>query len=136
MNATTVRQAARVVAGSAMIFAGIGHWTFAREGFQDQVPEFVTNYLPVDEDAVVLASGVVEIGLGAALVATPPQHRRLIGALLATFFVAIFPGNLAQYVHHRPGLGLDTDRKRFVRLWFQPAMVAVAWWSTHGPDAD
>ena len=131
-GADTVRQVVRVVAGSAMVFAGVGHLSFARQGFQAQVPDWV----PLGKDATVLASGVVEIGLGTALIATPPRHRRLIGAFLSAFFVAIFPGNVAQYTGHRDALGLDTDRKRFVRLWFQPAMVAVAWWSTHGPDAD
>lgn len=122
----TTRHVVRVVAGSAMVFAGVGHWTFARQGFQAQVPDWV----PLDKDTTVLASGVVEIALGGALIATPERHRPLVGAVLAAFFVAIFPGNVAQYTGHRSALGLDTDRKRLIRLCFQPAMVATAWWST------
>ncbi len=44
----------------------------------------------------------------------------------AAFFVAVFPGNIAQFVEHRDAFGLDSDAKRFVRLLFQPALVAWA----------
>jgi uncharacterized membrane protein len=53
-----------------------------------------------------------------------------VGAAAATFLVAVFPGNLSQWAHHRDGFGLDTDGKRFVRLFLQPLLVAAAWWST------
>jgi hypothetical protein len=56
-----------------MVVAGAGHLSFARRGFQAQVPDWV----PADKDATVLVSGVV-------------------------------------------GLGLDTGRKRAIRLLFQP----------------
>lgn len=111
----------RVALGSAMVFAGVSHLTVAREEFQAQVPE----WLPLDTDAVVLASGVVEIGLGAAFVVLP-RHRRLVGAALAAFYVAVFPGNVSQLLEHRDAFGLDTDTKRAVRLLFQPALIAAA----------
>jgi hypothetical protein len=53
----------------------------------------------------------------------------LIGALLAAFFVAIFPGNVAQYLEGADAFGLDTDRKRLVRLFFQPLLVL---WALYG----
>ena len=53
-----------------------------------------------------------------------------VGLLTAAFFVAIFPGNIAQYVAAKDVFGLDTDRKRFVRLFFQPVLVLWALWST------
>lgn len=115
--------AARVLLGTAMVGAGVLHLTTQREEFQAQVPA----WFPVDEDLTVVGSGVVEIGLGAAFVALP-RHRRLVGALLAAFFVAIFPGNVAQYVEGTDAFGLDTDRARFVRLFFQPVLVAWALW--------
>lgn len=114
---------ARILLGSIMTFAGITHLTVAREEFQAQVPD----WFPVDEDVVVLASGVVEIGLGAAFVALP-RHRRTVGMLLALFFIAIFPGNIAQYVEGVDAFGLDSDQKRFVRLFFQPVLVLWALW--------
>lgn len=113
--------AARIALGSVMVGAGILHLTSQREEFQAQVPE----WFPIDADVTVLASGGVEIALGAAFVVAP-RHRRLIGGLLAAFFVAIFPGNIAQYIEGTDAFGLDTDTKRFVRLFFQPLLVLWA----------
>lgn len=93
------------------------------------MPDWTTEYTPLDKDAVVIASGAVEIMLGTALVALPKERSR-IGLILAMFFVAVFPGNIEQYTKKRDGFGLDTDRKRFVRLFFQPVLVAWAYWST------
>ncbi len=123
-----VRTATRFAAAAGMLTAGVGHLTFAREGFQAQVPDWV----PLDKDATVLISGVVEIGFGLGVLA-PPPHRANVGALLSAFLVAVYPGNISQKQHERDGAGLDTDRKRFVRLFFQPLMVATAWWSTRTP---
>jgi uncharacterized membrane protein len=117
------RNVGRIALGSAMVFAGVLHLTKAREEFQAQVPE----WFPIDEDTTVVSSGVVEIALGAAFVALP-KKRRIIGALLAAFFVVIFPGNVAQYVEGTDAFGLDTDQKRLVRLFFQPVLVALALW--------
>lgn len=118
------RTVARVLLGSAMVGAGVLHLTVQREEFQAQVPD----WFPVDEDLTVLGSGVVEIALGGAFVALP-RHRRTLGALLAAFFVAVLPGNLAQYVEGTDAFGLDTDRARFVRLLFQPVLVLWALWA-------
>lgn len=120
------RQLARVALGGALVFAGISHLTFARTDFRAQVPPEV----PLDEDTTVLLSGVAEIALGAALVTASPERRRTVGNVAAAFFVAIFPGNLAQWALRRDAFGLDTDEKRFRRLFFQPALIAAALWST------
>lgn len=120
----------RLALGSAMTFAGAGHLTFAREEFQAQVPDWV----PLDKDLVVLGSGVVEIAFGAALLALPKQ-RRVTGIALAAFYVAIFPGNVGQYLEGTDGFGLDTDTKRLIRLFFQPALVAAALWVADIPKA-
>lgn len=116
----------RLLLGSFMTFAGISHLTFARDEFQAQVPKS----LPLNEDFVVLASGVVEISFGVVMLATKQPQRRTVGALLAAFYVAIFPGNISQYLTHTDAFGLDTDRKRLIRLFFQPVLVAAALWST------
>jgi len=125
---TRLRTAARLLLASAMIFAGLSHLFWGRRDFQAQVPKS----LPMDADGVVMASGGVEIMLGAGL-ALLRRDRVLIGRLLAAFFVAVFPGNIAQYVNKRDAFGLDSDRKRFVRLLFQPVLVAWALWSTAVP---
>lgn len=123
-----MRSLLRVLLGAALVFAGTSHLTFAREEFRAQVPDFV----PLDEDVTVLASGVAEIGLGAALLLAPRRARRRIGVVAALFFVAVFPGNLSQWVNRRSAFGLDTDEKRFGRLFGQPLLVAASLWSTRG----
>jgi len=120
---------ARLLLAGFLVFAGVSHLFWARKDFQAQVPDLVTDLLPIDKDGVVMASGGVEMMLGAALVALPNERRR-IGAILAAFFVAVFPGNIAQAVGRRSAFGLDTDRARIVRLLFQPVLVAWALWST------
>lgn len=125
MLETTAQKVGRIVLGSFMIFAGIGHLTFAREEFRAQVPP----WLPVPPDFTVLASGAVEIALGAAMILMV-KRRGLVGLLLAAFFVAVFPGNIAQWIHHRDAFGLNSDRARFVRLLFQPVLIGWALWST------
>lgn len=122
-----LRRAAQLALGAGMLFAGTGHMTFARQEFQAQVPPWV----PLDPDLVVLASGVVELAVGAALVITWRQPARaLVGAATALLFVAVFPGNVAQYTEGRDAFGLDTDRARLVRLFFQPVLVAWALWAS------
>lgn len=78
---------------------------------------------------MVLASGVVEIALGLALLFWASQRVRM-GWLLAVFFVLVFPGNLSQYVHRIDAFGLNTDTARLMRLFFQPVLVAWALWCT------
>jgi uncharacterized membrane protein len=124
-----MRTVARVLLATGMIFAGLSHLLWARRDFQAQVPDWAVDELPLDKDAVVLISGVVEIGFGAALLALPRERRR-VGGLLAAFFTAIFPGNVDQWRRGRSAFGLDTDAKRLGRLFFQPVLVAWAWWST------
>jgi uncharacterized membrane protein len=119
------RDGARWLLGTALVLAGAGHLTFQREEFRAQVPE----WFPVDADLVVVLSGVVEIVLGMALVFMS-RYRVLVGWVVAAFFAVIFPGNIAQFVEGTDAFGLDTDTKRFVRLFFQPVLVAWALWST------
>ena len=122
---TTAQTIGRVTLGAFMIFAGVGHLTFGREEFRAQVPEFV----PLPPDVTVLASGAVEIVLGLAMILVR-NRRAVVGLLLAAFFVAVFPGNIAQWLHHRDAFGLTSDRARLVRLFFQPVLIAWALWST------
>ncbi|CAD6009022.1 hypothetical protein [Agreia sp. COWG] len=116
----------RIALGAILVLAGTSHLSFGREDFRAQVPEFV----PLKEDTTVLLSGVAEISLGASLLFAPASLRGKVGWLAATFFTAIFPGNIAQAVHKRDAFGLDTDRKRIIRLFGQPLLIAWALWST------
>jgi uncharacterized membrane protein len=83
--------------------------------------------MPGSVDAVVLLSGFIEIGLGIALLRV---RTRWIGLVVGAFFIAVFPGNIAQYVDHRNAFGLNTDTRRAVRLFFQPILIAWAVWCT------
>lgn len=119
------RTIGRVLLGAFLVFAGVGHLTTLREEFQAQVP----GWLPLDPDFVVVASGVVEVVLGLALILWQRQ-RVAVGWVAAAFFVAVFPGNVSQYVTGTDAFGLDSDRARLVRLFFQPVLVVWALWST------
>jgi uncharacterized membrane protein len=115
--------------GFGLLSAGISHLTTARAEFRAQVP----TWLPLDADFVVIASGIVEISLGLGLLILWKQlPRKLIGLAAALFFIAIFPGNLSQWINGISAFGLDTDQARFTRLFFQPVLVGWALISTNG----
>lgn len=108
-----------------MVLAAIGHLTFQRAEFQAQVP----NWVPLGKDLVVILSGIVEFALGLSMVFWKKQ-RVQTGIALALFYIAIFPGNIAQYLNGTNAFGLDTDNARLVRLFFQPVLILWALWST------
>ena len=120
-----LRRIPQVVLGMALAYAGITHLTTNRTEFQAQVPTILKSIA----DFVVLASGVVEIVLGLSLIFLW-QYRVQVGWVVAAFFVAVFPGNISQYLNHVDAFGLDSDRARFIRLFFQPLLVICALWST------
>ena len=115
----------QMVLGCALAYAGVGHLTTSRTEFQAQVPTLLAEYA----DFVVLASGVVEIALGVGLIALW-KYRVQLGWVVAAFFVAIFWGNISQYVNGVDAFGLNSDRARFIRLFFQPLLVMWALGST------
>ena len=124
-RSTRPRTIARFVLGATLIFAGVSHLSFGRTAFYAQVPP----WLPVNADFVVISSGVVEIVLGASL-ALLARWRVPVGVLVAIFFVAVFPGNVSQFVTHANAFGLDSDLARGIRLLFQPLLVVWALWCT------
>ena len=56
-----VRSIARWVLAALLVFSGLSHLFWAREGFQHAVPDWVVDAVPIDKDAVVVASGAVEL---------------------------------------------------------------------------
>ncbi len=118
----------RILLGVLMTFAGISHLTFQRKEFLAGVPRWLTND-PEFMDFVVLSSGVVEIVLGLSMIFIL-KYKIKIGFALAIFFVLVFPGNISQYTNEISAFGLDTDQKRFIRLFFQPVLILWALWST------
>lgn len=124
------QSAFRLLLGAFLLFAGISHLTVSRSEFLAQVPPWV----PLDGDLVVVLSGIAEILLGLALIILP-RYRALVGWVVAAFFVAIFPGNISQYVNGIDAFGLNTDTARAVRLLFQPLLILWALWSTGAWEA-
>lgn len=122
-----VRTVGRVLLGLFLVGAGVGHLTFARQGFQAQVPP----WLPFDADFVVVASGIVEITLGLAVLLLT-RYRTAVGWVVALFFLAIFPGNISQLFVHTTAEGWMNPATVAlgIRLLFQPLLVAWAFWST------
>jgi uncharacterized membrane protein len=116
---------ARLLLGVALVGAGLSHLGPSRTEFQAQVPGWVG----LDANLVVVLSGIVEIGLGLALLIAR-RHRPHVGRRVGLFFIAILPGNISQWVDGDSAFGLDSDGARFARLFFQPVLVAWAWWST------
>ena len=119
-----LRKATQILLGATLLYTGTLHLTTRRVEFQAQVP----TWLPLSPDFVVIASGIVELALGIALISL--RRRREVGIATALFFIAIFPGNINQYVNGIDAFGLNTDLARLIRLFFQPLLVIWALWSS------
>lgn len=124
------RAVARWILAVALGAIGVGHFLSTR-GFRVVVPDWATRLTRLDKDTIVIASGAAEVALAAGLLALPKERRR-IGWATAAFFVAVMPGNIHQWQTKRSTPGLDTDARRFGRLFLQPILVLWALWSTGG----
>jgi len=123
-----IRALARWILALALGAIGIVHFVGTR-GFRVVVPDWATKATRLDKDAIVIASGAAEVALAVALLALPKERRR-IGVATAAFFVAVLPGNVHQWRTHRSTPGLDTEARRFGRLFLQPLLVLWALWAT------
>jgi len=121
---TTTQNIFRILLGGLLVFTGIGHLSFLHVGFLSQVPEWI----PLDAGLVVTLSGFVELLLGLSLLFLT-RYRITVGWITALFFVAIFPGNYAQYANHVDAFGLNTDGLRLTRLFLHPLLVLWPLWS-------
>ncbi len=126
MNKQRCQKIGKYALGAFLLTAGVAHLTFSRREFRAQVPEWV----PLKKDDTVLYSGFAEMALGASLIFSGKKYESKVGKLAALFFAGVFPGNIAQYVGRKDGFGLDTDKKRLARLFFQPLLIAWALKST------
>ena len=125
IKTSPLQNTGRYILGLFLSMAGIGHLTWLRKEFTAQVPP----WLPMNADLVVLLSGIVEIALGLSLLLLIKQRTK-VGWIVALFFVLVFPGNIAQLVEHKNAFGLNSDLSRWLRLPFQPILIATALWST------
>lgn len=123
-----MRAVARWTLAIALGAIGVMHFTSTR-GFRVVVPDWAVQLTKLDKNDIVLASGAAEMALAAGLLALPKERKR-IGWATAAFFIAVMPGNIHQWHTKRSTPGLDTDARRFGRLFLQPVLVAWALWST------
>ena len=119
-----IRALARWILALALGAIGIVHFVSTR-GFRVVVPDWATKATRLDKDAIVIASGAAEVALAVGLLALPKERRRM-GFATAAFFVAVFPGNVHQWRTRRSTPGLDTEARRFGRLFLQPLLVLWA----------
>jgi uncharacterized membrane protein len=110
-----LRLVLRLALAVFLAVAGVGHFTNTEE-FLAQVPP----YLPAPT-LLVLVSGVVELMLAAALLLLP-RRRAAVGLAVLLLFLAVLPGNIAQYTEARDAFGLDTDTARLVRILLSPLL--------------
>ncbi len=124
MQSTKAQTTVRIILGLFLVFAGVSHLSFMRKEFLAQVPD----WLPMKPDLVVLLSGVVETILGASLLFLSKQ-KVTVGWIVAFFFVAVFPDNIAQLINHKDAFGLNSDLLRWLRLPFHPLLIVLVFWS-------
>ena len=128
---TGLQRASRIALGAMLLFTGIGHLTFLRRDFRAQVPDWV----PLPVGATVVLSGAAEVAIGTSLILVTGPQQAALGQLTAAFFAAVFPGNVSQWLNRRNAFGLDTDKKRLARLFFQPLLIYWALASTRARAA-
>ena len=79
-----IKKLLQLTLGAFLTSAGVSHLGSNRQEFLAQVP----TYLPLDPDFVVVASGLVEIALGIALITTTfflTKYRKVIGLFVGLF---------------------------------------------------
>ena len=112
---TPLRRLLRLALGLFLAVAGVGHLV-RPDDFLAQVPP----WMPA-ADAVVLLSGLVELALAAAVLLLP-RWRGPVAVAVALLFLAVLPGNIAQYTEARDAFGLDSDGARLTRLVLHPLL--------------
>ena len=122
-SSSSTRRAARFGMAAAMIFAGVAHWLMPTP-FIQHLPEWV----PAAE-ALVAATGGIEIMLGAALLARHPW-RRWAGLALAVYFVGVFPANVYVAVADIDVDGQPGGVYSWLRLPLQVLFIVWALWCT------
>lgn len=121
-----LKLALRLLMALLLMYAGVGHLSFAREKFELVVPYYL-RFSNGFVDFLVLGSGLVEIAFALGLCFSPRKYLPYIGLALAVFYVLVFPGNVHQYMHSIdiPPL-LASEQARFIRLFLQPVLIVWA----------
>lgn len=114
----------RVVLALCMVAAGVLHFVIPA-----QFIKIVPGFLPFP-DALVYASGVIEILLGGALLVPRWSRRAAVG--LVVLFIAVYPANInmAIYQIHIDNLPDQNWLFHALRLPFQFVLIGWAYWYT------
>jgi uncharacterized membrane protein len=118
---------ARIGLGVALAVAGLAHLAQPTP-FEQHLPSWVPA-----SPALVVATGLVEIALGIALVAAR-RHAPAVGLATAAYLVAVWPANFYVAV-----AGVEVDGQPggvypWVRVPLQVLFIAWAWWATAQPS--
>lgn len=122
------KEVLRVILAICIVVAGILH-------FVVPVPfiRIVPGFLPYPA-ALVYISGVIEIGLGIALLIPPISHLAAWG--LVALFIAVYPANLNMAINGIEIAGIpNTWWFQAIRLPFQFVLIAWAYWYTKSPES-
>ena len=128
MRGLRLKAVIRGLVAAAMVFVGVKHFT-------DPAPfvRIVPAALPAP-GALVAVSGLFEILGGAGLIAPWPRIRRAAAFGLFALFVAVFPANINDAVHHITVAGTSIPAwVPWARLPFQAVLLWIAFWFTR-PD--
>jgi uncharacterized membrane protein len=106
----------RLALALALLFAGTDHW-LTPERYLPMMPGYLPWHLPL-----VLFTGACEIA--GALGLLFPSTRRLAAALLALYFVCVFPANVHNALNGLSVEGLPQAQWYYwLRLPFQPLII-------------
>jgi uncharacterized membrane protein len=122
-HSMTFRSRGRSALAVGMAFAGVAHFV-TPQPFVQHLPDVI----PMRE-AVIYASGAIEISLGLALLGVS-RWRPFAGLALAAYLVAVFPGNLYVAVAGVAVDGQPGGIYPWFRLPFQALFIFLALWST------
>ncbi|HYF62523.1 MAG TPA: hypothetical protein VD886_06890 [Herpetosiphonaceae bacterium] len=122
----TLRIVTRWMLAAAMVFIGALHF-IAPKPFIAIVPRA----LPAPR-ALVLISGFFEILGGLGLLV--PRVRRAAGIGLIALYAAVFPANITMAVRNMPIGGKHRPALLWLRLPFQPVLMAMAWWCSQDEE--
>ena len=118
----STRDAARIAAAAAFVFAGVSHFATPTQ-FVQHIPE----WLPY-RHAQVYATGLIEIILGLGLLSG--RYRRIAAVALAIYLVLVFPANVYVAVAGVDVDGLPGGWYPWLRLPFQLVFIWWVLWST------
>ena len=126
---TKLKRIFRAISGLSMVAVGILHFA-SPSGFVKIVPAWLPAPL-----FLVLLSGFFEIAGGIGLFARR-FHRAAAFGLIA-LYIAVFPANINMAIHDIQPVGAHIPVVLlWLRLPFQAAFIALAWWLSRSPTTE